>query len=71
MAGMATITAMIQEARTDPAEVLAIQLIENARRGDLKPIEQARYKRLMDQYGWTATRVGRNWPSPRRLYPEP
>lgn len=59
LAGMATITAMIQEAPTDPAELLAIQLIENAQREDLKPIEQARaYKRLMDQYGWTATRVG-------------
>lgn len=33
LAGMATITAMIQEAPTDPAELLAIQLIENAQRG--------------------------------------
>ncbi len=59
LAGMATITAIIQDALTDPAELLAIQLIENAQREDLKPIEQARaYKRLMDQYGWSATRVG-------------
>jgi ParB family chromosome partitioning protein len=56
---MATITAIIQDALTDPAELLAIQLIENAQREDLKPIEQARaYKRLMDQYSWSATRVG-------------
>jgi ParB family chromosome partitioning protein len=59
LAGMAAITAMIQEVPTEPAELLAIQLIENAQREDLKPVEQARaYKRLMDQYGWTATRVG-------------
>lgn len=59
LAGMTTITAMIQDRPADPAELLAIQLIENAQREDLKLIEQARaYKRLIDQYGWTTMRLG-------------
>lgn len=59
LAGLSTITAVIQDGPIRPDEMLAIQLIENAQREDLRPIEQARaYKRLMDLYGWTATRVG-------------
>ncbi len=59
LAGLATVTAVIQDGPIRPDEMLAIQLIENAQREDLRPIEQARaYKRLMDLYGWTVTRVG-------------
>jgi ParB family chromosome partitioning protein len=59
LAGLAAVTAVIQDGPVRPDEMLAMQLIENAQREDLRPIEQARaYKRLMDLYGWTATRVG-------------
>jgi ParB family chromosome partitioning protein len=59
LAGLASITALIQDGPVRPEETLALQLIENAQREDLRPIEQAHaYKRLMDLYGWTATRVG-------------
>ncbi|MDR3638958.1 MAG: ParB/RepB/Spo0J family partition protein [Isosphaeraceae bacterium] len=59
LAGLPAVTAVIQDGPVRPDEMLAIQLIENAQREDLRPIEQARaYKRLMDLYGWTATRVG-------------
>jgi ParB family chromosome partitioning protein len=37
-------------------ERLALQLVENALRDDLRPVEQARaYRRLMDARGWTMT----------------
>jgi len=59
LAGLTTVTAVIQDGPIRPEEMLAIQLIENAQREDLRPIEQARaYQRLMDLYGWTVTRVG-------------
>lgn len=59
LAGLVTVTAVIQDGPIRPEEMLAIQLIENAQREDLRPIEQARaYQRLMDLYGWTVTRVG-------------
>lgn len=50
MAGMETIACVVHEGEVD---VLAVQLIENALRDDLKPIEQARaFKALVDRNGW-------------------
>ena len=40
------------------ADVLAEQVVENAVRADLQPVEAGRaYKRLMDLNGWTAQQV--------------
>jgi ParB family transcriptional regulator, chromosome partitioning protein len=59
-AELPTMTAIIMDGPISPADLLAIQLCENCLREDLKPVEQARaFKALMDQYGWTATQVGR------------
>ena len=58
MAGMATMTAIVQEGTLDPGELLAVQLIENCLREDLRPVEQARaFRRLMEANGWTVSRV--------------
>ena len=58
MAGMATMTAIVQEGMLDPGELLAVQLIENCLREDLRPVEQAcAFRRLMDANGWTVSRV--------------
>lgn len=59
-AGMSTMTAMIVEGEIPPAELLALQLIENCLREDLKPVEQARaFRKLMDLHGWSARQLGR------------
>src|SRR5262245_29009071 len=41
-AGLPALTCMVHEASLDPAELLAIQLVENCLREDLRPVEQAR-----------------------------
>lgn len=54
MAGLATISATVQEGEIAPDELLALQLVENALREDLRPIEQAKaYKALMASRGWS------------------
>ena len=58
MASMATLSCVVMEGPIEPGELLAIQLVENAVREDLKPIEQARaYRALMERNGWTARQV--------------
>ena len=58
LAGLATLTAVVHEGPIDASELLAIQMIENCLREDLRPVEQARaYRRLMEAHGWTAGRV--------------
>lgn len=48
---------LVERAMTD-ADILAEQIVENAVRADLQPVEQARaYRRLMDLNGWTAQDV--------------
>jgi ParB family transcriptional regulator, chromosome partitioning protein len=60
MAGLATMTAIIADDPATPGELLALQLVENALREDLKPIEQARaFKALMDRNGWNKVQVAR------------
>jgi ParB family chromosome partitioning protein len=57
-AGMTTLSCVIHDSPLEPAEVLAIQMIENVHRDDLKPVEQARaVERLKAQFGWNQTRV--------------
>jgi ParB family chromosome partitioning protein len=56
MAGLLELQCVIHDAALNPDERLAMQLVENALRDDLKPVEQARaYKRLMSAKGWTMT----------------
>src|SRR5512135_2627369 len=60
MAGMPTMTAVIHEEPLEPGEMLALQLIENCIREDLRPVEQAKaFKNLMERNGWSASELGR------------
>jgi ParB family chromosome partitioning protein len=58
MAGLATLSCVIADGPMGADEVLAIQLIENALREDLKPIEQANaYRRILEANGWSARQL--------------
>lgn len=60
LAGMASVSAVVLEKALAPAELLVVQLVENAVREDLRPVEQARaYRRLMDVKGWSTRQVAR------------
>jgi ParB family chromosome partitioning protein len=60
MAGLATLSCVVVEEPLSPSELLAIQLIENCLREDLRPIEQARaFQTLMERNGWSARQVAR------------
>jgi ParB family chromosome partitioning protein len=53
MAGLPSLTCVIHEGPLADGEKLALQLVENAVREDLKPVEQARaYRALMENNGW-------------------
>ena len=54
MAGLDKLSCVIHEGILAEEEKLAMQLVENALRTDLKPVEQARaYRRLMDAKGYS------------------
>jgi ParB family transcriptional regulator, chromosome partitioning protein len=54
IAGMATMSCVVSEEPLGEGELLALQLVENCLREDLRPIEQARaFKALMDKNGWS------------------
>jgi ParB family chromosome partitioning protein len=54
MAGLDKLSCVIHEGELTDDEKLAMQLVENALRTDLKPVEQARaYRRLMDAKGYS------------------
>jgi ParB family chromosome partitioning protein len=58
LAGRPTIAAVILEGERTDSQVLEMQLVENALREDLQPIEQARaFRTLMDRNEWTAARL--------------
>jgi ParB family chromosome partitioning protein len=58
MAGLAELQCVIHDAALTADERLALQLVENALRDDLKPVEQARaFKRLIEAKGWTMTEL--------------
>ena len=58
MAGLAELQCVIHDGALAADERLALQLVENALRDDLRPVEQARaYKRLMEVKGWTMTEL--------------
>ena len=54
LAGLERLSCVVHEAPLDGEERLVVQLVENALRSDLKPVEQARaYRRLMDARGYS------------------
>ena len=60
LAGMTTMAATILSRAPEPGERLALQLIENLLRSDLRPVEQAKaYRQLMSVHGWTAAQLAR------------
>lgn len=55
LAGLEKIRVELVERAMTEADILTEQIVENAVRSDLQPVEQGRaYKRLMDLNGWTA-----------------
>lgn len=60
LAGLPTMQCVISEAPADAGELLALQIIENCVREDLRPIEQAKaYRSLMDLNGWSGNHLAR------------
>jgi ParB family transcriptional regulator, chromosome partitioning protein len=60
MAGIPTMSCIVHDGLVEPDELLALQLVENALREDLKPVEQAKaYRRLMDAHGWSGNQLAR------------
>ena len=58
LAGLPTVAAVIHEGELTRGELLAIQLVENCLRDDLRPIEQAHaFRDLMDENGWTTRQL--------------
>lgn len=59
-AGLERVPCVIHDGAVPPGELLALQLIENVLREDLRPVEQAKgYRRLMEAHGWSAREVAR------------
>jgi ParB family transcriptional regulator, chromosome partitioning protein len=57
-AGLTTMSAVVVEGEIPPAELLALQLVENCLREDLKPVEQAKaFRALMDRNGWSTRQL--------------
>ena len=53
-------TCVVHEGTLDPGEQLALQLVENALREDLRPVEQAKaYRKLMDMHNWSGNRLAK------------
>ncbi|MBV8267363.1 MAG: ParB/RepB/Spo0J family partition protein, partial [Planctomycetaceae bacterium] len=58
MARLPVMTCVVHERALDPGEQLALQLVENALREDLRPVEQAKaYRKLMDMHNWSGNRL--------------
>jgi ParB family chromosome partitioning protein len=59
-AGLTTLSCVVHDGPIDPAEMLTVQLVENALREDLKPVEQAKaFKRLMVTHGWSGNQLAK------------
>ena len=60
MAGLTSLSCIIVEGELSDGERLSIQLVENALREDLRPIEQAKaYRTLMESHGWSGNQLAR------------
>lgn len=54
MAGLTELACIVHQGELSTGDKLALQIVENVLREDLRPIEQARaYKSLMDDHGWS------------------
>jgi ParB family chromosome partitioning protein len=59
-AGLAELSCIVVEGELPADERLMIQLVENALREDLRPVEQARaYKALMEARGWSGNQLAK------------
>jgi ParB family chromosome partitioning protein len=59
-AGLPALSCVIVEGPVSPAELLAMQMVENLLREDLRPIEQARaFKALMEANSWSTHQLAR------------
>jgi ParB family chromosome partitioning protein len=60
LAGLTRMSCIVSEGPIDPGELLAMQLVENCLREDLKPIEQARaFKAIMERNGWSGNQAAK------------
>ncbi|HEU5116147.1 MAG TPA: ParB/RepB/Spo0J family partition protein, partial [Isosphaeraceae bacterium] len=60
LAGLPSMSCVVSDGPIDSGELLALQLIENCLREDLKPIEQARaFRSLMDRNGWSGNQAAK------------
>jgi ParB family chromosome partitioning protein len=60
MARLPVMTCVVHEGALEPGEQLALQLVENALREDLRPVEQAKaYRKLMDMHNWSGNRLAK------------
>jgi ParB family chromosome partitioning protein len=65
-AGLKTLTCVVHQEPVESGELLALQLIENAVREDLKPIEQAKaYRKLQELYGWSGNQLAKELAVPQ------
>jgi ParB family chromosome partitioning protein len=60
MAGLSSLSCIVVEGEFGDAERLSIQLVENALREDLRPVEQAKaYKALLEAHGWSGNQLAK------------
>jgi ParB family chromosome partitioning protein len=65
-AGMPTMTCVVHGGDLSPGERLTLQLVENALREDLSPVETAKaYRRLMETNGWSGNQLARELDVPQ------
>ncbi|MDR3638663.1 MAG: ParB/RepB/Spo0J family partition protein [Isosphaeraceae bacterium] len=60
MAGLAALPCVVDDRPATAGELLAVQMIENCLREDLKPVEQAKaFRALMDLNGWSGNQLAK------------
>jgi ParB family chromosome partitioning protein len=60
LASLTSMSCVVSEGPIDPGELLAMQLVENCLREDLKPIEKAlAFKALMERNGWSGNQTAK------------
>jgi ParB family chromosome partitioning protein len=60
MAGLATLPCVVDDRPLSTGELLAIQMIENCLREDLKPVEQAKaFRVLMEENSWSGNQLAK------------
>ena len=65
-ASLPTMSCVVHDGSVDSGELLALQLVENALREDLKPVEQAKaFRRLMEANGWSGNQLAKELAVPQ------